>query len=100
MVIYCYKALIRGRYTTHFVLGDIVLIHCQDLCLDLSRMAPDIDRIGGVVIDPVDPVDERKNVVKRALNQKILVPDILSLMPAWPWVHILRKPIHVYNTRL
>ncbi|KAK7752680.1 hypothetical protein SLS62_005449 [Diatrype stigma] len=48
-------------------------------------MAPDIDRVGGVVFaDPVYPIDERKNVVKRALNQKILVPDILSLMPAWP----------------
>lgn len=28
--------------------------------------------------------DEREQLTKRALNQKILVPDILSLMPAWP----------------
>jgi hypothetical protein len=28
--------------------------------------------------------DERKEVIRRALNKKVLVPDILSLMPAWP----------------
>lgn len=28
--------------------------------------------------------DERKRVISRALGQKILVPDILALMPAWP----------------
>ncbi|KAH8895628.1 terpene synthase [Thozetella sp. PMI_491] len=29
-------------------------------------------------------LEERQKVIKRAANQKILVPDILSLMPAWP----------------
>ncbi|KAJ8131346.1 hypothetical protein O1611_g2279 [Lasiodiplodia mahajangana] len=29
------------------------------------------------------PLDEREQIIKRVLNQKILVPDILSLMPAW-----------------
>jgi hypothetical protein len=28
--------------------------------------------------------DERKRVISRALGQKVLVPDILALMPAWP----------------
>ena len=28
--------------------------------------------------------DERKHLVRSVLDQKILVPDILSLMPAWP----------------
>ncbi|KAI1166210.1 terpene synthase [Nemania serpens] len=32
----------------------------------------------------LDNQDEREQLTKRALNQKILVPDILSLMPAWP----------------
>ncbi|KAI0477864.1 terpene synthase [Xylariaceae sp. FL0804] len=32
----------------------------------------------------LDPVQERKSLIKRAVNQKILVPDLLSLMPAWP----------------
>lgn len=31
----------------------------------------------------LEPLDEREKLIKRALNQKILVPDILSLMPAW-----------------
>ncbi|KAI1429822.1 terpene synthase [Xylaria sp. FL1777] len=31
-----------------------------------------------------EPEDERKRLIKRVLNQKVLVPDILSLMPAWP----------------
>ncbi|RYP18528.1 hypothetical protein DL765_003903 [Monosporascus sp. GIB2] len=44
-------------------------------------MAPDIDHIGNFFSPQVD---ERKNVIKRAMNQKVLVPDILSLMPAWP----------------
>ncbi|KAI0408463.1 terpene synthase [Xylaria palmicola] len=30
------------------------------------------------------PEDEREKLIRRVLNQKILVPDILSLMPAWP----------------
>ena len=48
-------------------------------------MAPDIDRLAGTVTeDSLGLVDERKSVFKRALNQKVLVPDILSLMPAWP----------------
>ncbi|KAI0514879.1 terpene synthase [Xylaria bambusicola] len=32
----------------------------------------------------LEPENERKNLIKRVLNQKVLVPDILSLMPAWP----------------
>ncbi|KAI1387589.1 terpene synthase [Hypoxylon trugodes] len=28
--------------------------------------------------------DEKKNLIKRAVNQKVLVPNVLSLMPAWP----------------
>lgn len=52
-------------------------------------MAPDIDHIWSSsthsVEKPVESViDERKVLIKRALNQKILVPSILSLMPAWP----------------
>ncbi|KAI0483601.1 terpene synthase, partial [Xylaria cf. heliscus] len=35
-------------------------------------------------IPKFEPEDERKELVKRVVNQKILVPDILSLMPAWP----------------
>jgi hypothetical protein len=27
---------------------------------------------------------DRQKVIARALNQKITIPDILSLMPAWP----------------
>ena len=44
-------------------------------------MAPDIDALKPA---PIDPIDQRKNVLKRAVNQKVLVPNILSLMPAWP----------------
>ncbi|KAI1268082.1 terpene synthase [Xylariaceae sp. FL1019] len=50
-------------------------------------MAPDIDRIWAeeqVAAQKDDAADERKAIVKRVLGQKILVPDILSLMPAWP----------------
>ncbi|KAL7621962.1 hypothetical protein AAE478_007463 [Parahypoxylon ruwenzoriense] len=48
-------------------------------------MAPDIDRIwsAGTDVAP-SPTDERKNLVKRVLNQKVFVPNLLSLMPAWP----------------
>jgi hypothetical protein len=34
--------------------------------------------------DASEIFDERKEVIKRALNKKVLVPDILALMPAWP----------------
>lgn len=27
---------------------------------------------------------ERKEIIRRALNTKVLVPNILELMPAWP----------------
>lgn len=48
-------------------------------------MAPDIDQIWTITSDgATSPMDERKILVKRALNQKVLVPSILSLMPAWP----------------
>ncbi|KAI0888411.1 putative pentalenene synthase [Annulohypoxylon maeteangense] len=48
-------------------------------------MAPDIDHIWSSTTDiKIAPADERKILIKRALNQKILVPSILSLMPAWP----------------
>ncbi|UKZ89674.1 uncharacterized protein TrAFT101_004716 [Trichoderma asperellum] len=30
------------------------------------------------------PFDEREEVIRRALNKKVLVPNILELMPAWP----------------
>ncbi|KAI1310572.1 terpene synthase [Xylaria venustula] len=32
----------------------------------------------------LEPEDERRKLIKRVLNQKVLIPDILSLMPAWP----------------
>ncbi|KAI0863952.1 terpene synthase [Xylaria cubensis] len=35
-------------------------------------------------ITSFQPEDEREAIIKRVVNQKILVPDILSLMPAWP----------------
>ncbi|KAI1737472.1 terpene synthase [Xylaria scruposa] len=35
-------------------------------------------------ITKFQPEDEREAIIKRVVNQKILVPDILSLMPAWP----------------
>ncbi|KAI0443502.1 terpene synthase [Xylaria telfairii] len=35
-------------------------------------------------ITSFEPEDERKALIRRVVNQKILVPDILSLMPAWP----------------
>ncbi|KAI1453320.1 putative pentalenene synthase [Annulohypoxylon moriforme] len=49
-------------------------------------MAPDIDHIwdSSSTDTVVSATDERKSIIKRALNQKILVPNILSLMPAWP----------------
>ncbi|KAI1334097.1 terpene synthase [Xylariaceae sp. FL0016] len=49
-------------------------------------MAPDIDRIWAPAASkvPTSPEEERKVLVQRALHQRILVPDILSLMPAWP----------------
>ncbi|KAI1486181.1 terpene synthase [Biscogniauxia mediterranea] len=54
-------------------------------------MAPDIDRIWDTnqVWDPttgpvVDAAEERKSIVKRASNQKVLVPNILTLLPGWP----------------
>lgn len=28
--------------------------------------------------------EERREIIRRALNQKVLVPNILELMPAWP----------------
>ncbi|KAI5922436.1 terpene synthase [Camillea tinctor] len=56
-----------------------------------SRMAPDINRIWDTnqIWDPisgpvVDPAEERKSLVKRASNQKVLVPDLVSLLPTWP----------------
>jgi hypothetical protein len=30
-----------------------------------------------------DVLEEKKSLMKRLTNQKILVPDILSLMPGW-----------------
>ncbi|KAI1809372.1 terpene synthase [Poronia punctata] len=47
-------------------------------------MAPDIDRLWATP-QPFteDHDDERKRLLKKAMNQKVLVPDILSLMPAW-----------------
>lgn len=33
--------------------------------------------------DTPDVFDERKEVIRRALNKKVLVPDILALMPGW-----------------
>jgi hypothetical protein len=30
-----------------------------------------------------DPIEEKKSLMKRLINQKILVPDILSLLPGW-----------------
>ncbi|KAI2464668.1 putative pentalenene synthase [Annulohypoxylon bovei var. microspora] len=48
-------------------------------------MAPDIDHIWSSTTDAAESLaDERKILIKRALNQKTLVPNILSLMPAWP----------------
>jgi hypothetical protein len=48
-------------------------------------MAPDIDRLWEATqATALAPEDERQRLIKRAVNQKILVPDILSLMPAWP----------------
>ncbi|TRX95656.1 hypothetical protein FHL15_003614 [Xylaria flabelliformis] len=35
-------------------------------------------------ITSFQPEDEREAIIKKVANQKILVPDILSLMPAWP----------------
>ncbi|KAI0540304.1 terpene synthase [Xylaria digitata] len=35
-------------------------------------------------ITTLKPEDEREKLIKKLLGQKILVPDILSLMPAWP----------------
>ncbi|KAF2972876.1 hypothetical protein GQX73_g740 [Xylaria multiplex] len=35
-------------------------------------------------ITTLKPEDEREKLIKRVSGQKILVPDILSLMPAWP----------------
>ncbi|KAL7941420.1 terpene synthase [Trichoderma barbatum] len=34
--------------------------------------------------DVAEIFNERSDVIRRALNKKVLVPDILSLMPAWP----------------
>ncbi|KAI1141424.1 putative pentalenene synthase [Hypoxylon sp. FL0543] len=48
-------------------------------------MAPDVDRIWSSPSEAAtSPSYERKNLIKRALDQKVLVPNILSLMPAWP----------------
>ncbi|KFZ07596.1 hypothetical protein V501_06304 [Pseudogymnoascus sp. VKM F-4519 (FW-2642)] len=30
-----------------------------------------------------DPIEERKSLIKRLVNQKVLVPDILTLLPGW-----------------
>ncbi|KAI0007588.1 putative pentalenene synthase [Xylariaceae sp. FL0662B] len=47
-------------------------------------MAPDIAQIWSPTSNAVTHLpDERKSLIKRALNQKVLVPNILSLMPAW-----------------
>ncbi|KAI0097267.1 terpene synthase [Nemania sp. FL0031] len=47
-------------------------------------MAPEVDtRYIPAPISAHEPLDEREQLIKRVLNQKILVPDILSLMPAW-----------------
>ncbi|CAJ2505362.1 Uu.00g127560.m01.CDS01 [Anthostomella pinea] len=47
-------------------------------------MAPDIDRLWVSAPESTpESSTEKDNLIKRALNQKILVPDILSLMPAW-----------------
>ncbi|KAI1437061.1 terpene synthase [Xylaria sp. CBS 124048] len=48
-------------------------------------MAPDIDTLWSPAEDNdvSQPFDERKQLIKRVMRQKILVPDLLSLMPAW-----------------
>lgn len=33
--------------------------------------------------DAVNISDERRKIIRRALNKKILVPNILELMPEW-----------------
>ena len=43
---------------------------------------------GNTTEEPINSIDERnderKPLVRNVLGQKVLVPDILSLMPAWP----------------
>ncbi|KAG7006028.1 hypothetical protein G7Y79_00016g040130 [Physcia stellaris] len=43
---------------------------------------------GNTTEEPINSIDERnderKRLVRNVLGQKVLVPDILSLMPAWP----------------
>ncbi|KAI1827036.1 terpene synthase [Xylaria intraflava] len=48
-------------------------------------MAPDIDRLWAPTqVTSSQPLDERKQLIKKVLGQKIMIPDLLSLMPAWP----------------
>ncbi|KAJ8120754.1 hypothetical protein ONZ43_g2619 [Nemania bipapillata] len=47
-------------------------------------MALEVDRhFASTLIVTPESLDEREQLIKRALHQKILVPDILSLLPAW-----------------
>lgn len=43
-------------------------------------MTPDITY--SIRVDD-DPIEERKSLIKRLVNQKVLVPDILTLLPGW-----------------
>lgn len=43
-------------------------------------MAPDIDRLTGY---DQEATAERQALIKRTAGQKVLIPDILSLLPGW-----------------
>jgi hypothetical protein len=43
-------------------------------------MAPDIDRLAGY---DQEPIAERMALIKRTAGQKVLIPDIISLLPGW-----------------
>ncbi|KAI0178728.1 putative pentalenene synthase [Hypoxylon sp. FL1284] len=48
-------------------------------------MAPDINHLWSASADTTASlVDERRSLIKRVINQKALVLNILSLMPEWP----------------
>lgn len=55
-----------------------IVVFVRDIALKRTVGTPHLHKAAAEVFD------ERKDVIRRALNKKVLVPDILALMPAWP----------------
>ncbi|KAL7809588.1 terpene synthase [Trichoderma gracile] len=55
-----------------------IVVFIRDIALKRTAGTDHLHKAAAEVLD------ERKDVIRRALNKKVLVPDILALMPNWP----------------